>query len=135
MTTPILGSDLDRTEYVIRTIDDYLPSRGTVRLPTGTSPKVRVVLRHDALRAMTCPKQHPRVAGAFACSEVPSHTYQGRRSYHGDPVTVHHIQVLVPVLGKALGLTYTGRNNDPVTYINTKEEVVALATAIKGAMP
>lgn len=135
MSSQILGSDLDRAKHVIRTINDHLPSRGTIRCPTGTSRKVRFVLRHDALRAMVRPRQHPRVAAAFACSEVPSHTYHGRLSYHRDPVTARHTQVLVPILGKILGLTDTDRNGDLLTYVNTEKEVAALATAIADAMP
>ena len=136
--TPIPGNtDLKRAEYAIQTINDYLPSEGEIRSPTGTSPKVRFALRHDALRSMTRPRQHPRVVATFACSEVPSHTYSGRLSYyHKDPVTARHIQVLVPVLGKAVGLSddQVDRNGDPVTYVSTIEEVQALATAIARAM-
>ena len=127
---------LDRAKYTIKTIDRYLPSPGDIRRPSGTrSKKLRWALRHEDLRPITRPGQHPRVAAAFSCSKVPRHTYQGRFSYQGDHVGAFFTQVLVPVLGTALGLTYLDRNNDPVTYVATVEEVEALATEIRRIWP
>lgn len=129
------SSGLDRAEFTIRRINDFLPSPGEIRSPTGKSRKIRWSLRHNDLRLKTSPRQHPRVAATFDCDEVIGRTYEGRLSYDGSPVTAFYTQVLVPVLGRDIGLKYRDKNNDPVTYVATVEEVEALATEIRRVWP
>ena len=56
-------------------------------------------------------------------------------SYDGSLVKAVYNQVLVPVLGKAVGLTNLDHNNDPVIYVATGEEVEDLATEIRRLWP
>lgn len=75
---------------------------------------LRWVLRHKDLETMTRPGQHPRVAAAYDCDYVIGRAWEkeNRLSYDGSLVTAFYTQVLVPVLGKDLGLTYEDHNKD-----------------------
>ena len=44
------------------------------------------------------------------------------------------MQVLVPVLGKDIGLTKKDRNGDWVTYVTTVDEAIALGNKFAAAM-
>ena len=45
-----------------------------------------------------------------------------------------HVQVLVPVLGKDIGLTKKDRNGDWVTCVTTVDEAIALGNKLAIAM-
>lgn len=123
---------LDRAEYTIQTINKHLPSLGDIRPPMGKTWQVRFVLRHDALLSRVRPRQHPRVAAVFEA--VPRTRLWQKKSFHGHSVNVGDIQILVPILGREIGLTDVDRNDDWVTYVTTQEEVEALAVAIAAAI-
>ena len=126
------NSGLERAKNAIDIINDCLPSPGQIRRPQGKTDQVRFVLRHDRLRSKLRPRQHPRVAAAF----TPSSLSGNERSFlYGHPVGKSHVQVLVPVLGKDIGLTGKDRNDDPVTYVTTIGEAKALGERIAKAMP
>ena len=54
---------------------------------------------------------------------------RGHRAVRAD-----HVQVLVPVLGKDIGLTKKDRNGDWVTYVTTVDEAIALGNELAIAM-
>ena len=130
---------LDRAEWAIQKINEFLPRGGCIRRPKNParSRMLRWVLRHKDLETMTRRGQHPRVAAAYDCDRVIGRDWEkeDRLSYDGSLVTARYTQVLVPVLGKTLGLPYTDRSGDPVTYVATEEEVEDLATEIRRVWP
>ena len=130
---------LDRAEWTIRKINEFLPRGGYIHRPKNParSKMLRWVLRHKDLETMTRPGQHPRVAAAYDCDYVIGSAWEkeNRLSYDGSLVTAFYTQVLVPVLGKALGLTYLDHNNDPLTYVATVKEVEDLAAEIRRVWP
>ena len=120
-------------EKTIQIINECLPSPGDVCPPKGETDQVRFVLRHKSLRARVRPRQHPRIAAAF--KPAPQSSLIGKRSFLGHhPVREDHVQVLVPVLGKDIGLTKKDRNGDWVTYVTTVDEAIALGNKFAAAM-
>ena len=130
---------LDRAEWTIRKINEFLPRGGYIRCPKNParSRMLRWVLRHKDLETMTRRGQHPRVVAAYDCDHVIGRDWEkeNRLSHDGSLVTAFYAQVLVPILGKDLGLTYTDRCGDLVTYVATVEEVTDLATEIRRVWP
>ena len=130
---------LDRAKWTIQRINEFLPPGGSIRYPKNParSRMLRWVLRHQDLETLTRLGQHPRVAAAYDCDHVIGRDWEkeNRLSYDGSLVTAFYTQVLVPVLGKNLGLTYSDRSGNLVTYVATEEEVKDLATDIRKVWP
>ena len=77
-------------------------------------------------------KRKPRVAAAFRLN--PRANFWAKRSFHGNPVERRDVMVLVPLLGKDIGLSENHRG-EPFAYVTSGPEVKALAREICRVWP
>ena len=127
-------NERERNLKTLQIINDLLPSKGIITPPTGKSDLVRHVLTHDSLewKMLEMGKRKPRVAAAWRAeprSKLPQKT-----SFQGNPVERRDVLVLVPLLGRDIGLTERHRG-DPCTYVTNVPEVEALAREICRVWP
>lgn len=127
-------TERERAEATLQIINDLLPSRGVITPPTGQSDQVRYVLTPDDLvpKMQKMGKRKPRVAAAFRAE--PKSQLWAKRSFQGNPVERRDVMVLVPLLGRDIGLSENHRG-EPFAYVTSVPEVKALAREICRVWP